>query len=180
MSEKSDLIPSEKIVENRILLIRGQKVLLAPDLATLYGVTTKRLHEQVRRNRNRFPKDFMFQLTEKERDELASNCGQFENMKYSSVLPYAFTEHGALMLANVLNSERAVEVSIFVMRTFIRLREMLGTHKELAHKLEELERHVQDHDGHIQTLFDAIRQLMTPPLTEGRKIGFNRPEIEPE
>ncbi len=95
MSEQNELIPSEQIVENRILLIRGQKVLLAPDLAALYGVNSKRLHEQVRRNRNRFPEDFMFQLTKEERDELASNCGQFKNLKHSSVLPYAFTEHGA-------------------------------------------------------------------------------------
>lgn len=173
MSEQNELIPSEQIVENRNLLIRGQKVLLAQDLAALYGVSPKRLHEQVRRNRNRFPEDFMFQLTHAERNELAANCGQFKNIKHSSVLPYAFTEHGALMLANVLNSERAVEVSIFVMRAFVRLREMLGTHKELARKFEELERHVRDHDGHIQTLFEAIRQLMAPPPSKQRKIGFN-------
>ena len=176
MSERNDLIPSEQIVKNRILLIRGQRVLLTPDLAALYGVTPKRLHEQVRRNRNRFPEDFMFQLTEEERDELAANCGQFKNIKHSSVLPYAFTEHGALMLANVLNSQRAVEVSIFAMRAFVRLREILGTHKDLARKLDELEKHVRDHDGHIQTLFEAIRQLMTPQASNQRKIGFNPSE----
>jgi len=173
MDEQNDLIPSEQIVENRILLIRGQKVLLAPDLAALYGVSSKRLHEQVRRNRSRFPEDFMFQLTESEWNELAANCGRFKNLKHSNMLPYAFTEHGAFMLANVLNSERAVEVSIFVMRAFVRLREMLGTHKELAHKLEELEKHVRDHDGHIRTLFEAIRQMMTPPPSKNRKIGFD-------
>ena len=146
---------------------------MAPDLALLYGVTTKRLHEQVRRNRNRFPEDFMFQLTSKERDEVAAKCGNLKNIKYSRELPLAFSEHGSLMLANVLNSERAVEVSIFVMRAFIRLREILGTHKKLAHKLEELERHVRDHDGHIQNLFNAIRQLMVPPPAKSRKIGFS-------
>lgn len=172
MSDPSELIPSEHIVENRILLIRGQRVLLAPDLAALYGVKPKRLHEQVRRNRNRFPEDFMFQLTDQELGELAAICGRFKNLKHSNSLPYAFTEHGALMLANVLNSQRAVEVSIFVMRAFVRLREMLGTHKDLAHKLDELEKHVRDHDGHIQTLFEAIRQLMTPSPGKNRKIGF--------
>lgn len=173
MAEQNELIPSEQVVENRILLIRGQKVLLAPDLATLYGVSSKRLHEQVRRNRGRFPEDFMFQLTLAERDEVAAKCGHLKNIKYSRELPLAFSEHGALMLANVLNSERAVEVSIFVMRAFIRLREMLTTHKDLARKLDELERHVRDHDGHIQTLFEAIRQLMKPPDSKQRKIGFN-------
>lgn len=172
MFGQNELIPSE-LVENRILLIRGQKVLLAPDLATLYGVSPKRLHEQVRRNRNRFPDDFMFELTPAERDEVAAKCGHLKNIKYSRRLPLAFSEHGALMLANVLNSERAVEVSIFVMRAFIRLREILGTHKELARKLDELEKHVRDHDGHIQILFETIRKLMTPPPSKQRKIGFN-------
>jgi ORF6N domain-containing protein len=172
MPETNELMPSEQIVENKILLIRGQRVLLAPDLAALYGVTPKRLHEQVRRNRKRFPEDFMFQLTIEERDELAAKCGQFRNIKHSRVLPYAFSEHGALMLANVLNSERAVEVSIFVTRAFVRLRKMLGTHKDLARKLDELEKHIQDHDGHIQTLFEAIRELMKPDPVKDRKIGF--------
>jgi len=172
MPEPNELIPSDQIVENRILLIRGQRVLLAPDLAALYGVTPKRLHEQVRRNRNRFPEDFMFQLTVAERDEVAAFCGHLKNIKYSRELPLAFSEHGALMLANVLNSQRAVEVSIFVMRAFVRLREMLGAHKDLARKLDELEKHVRDHDGQIQTLFEAIRQLMTPSPGKNRKIGF--------
>jgi hypothetical protein len=176
MSEPSELILSEQIVENRILLVRGQRVLLAPDLAVLYGVTPKRLHEQVRRNRNRFPEDFMFPLTAKERDEVAAKCGHLKNIKYSRELPLSFSEHGALMLANVLNSERAVEVSIFVMRAFVRLRKMLGTHKDLTRKLDELEKHVCDHDGHIQTLFEAIRQLMTPPSSKQRKIGFDASE----
>src|SRR3989338_9047936 len=173
MPENSDLIPSEIIVDNRILLIRGQRILLAPDLAALYGVSSKRLHEQVRRNRGRFPEYFMFQLTPKERDEVAAKCGHLKNIKYSRELPLAFSEHGALMLANILNSKRAVEVSIFVMRAFIRLREILGTHKKLANKLEELERHVRDHDGHIQNLFNAIRQLLVPPPSKSRKIGFS-------
>lgn len=100
-------------------------------------------------------------------------CDRFKNMKHSIVLPHAFTEHGALMLASVLNSPRAVELSLFVVRAFIRLREMLASHKDLARKLDELEKHVRDHDGHIQTLFEAIRQLMKPPDSKQRKIGFN-------
>jgi hypothetical protein len=114
----------------------------------------------------------MFQISKEEREELVTICDRFKNRKHSNVLPYAFTEHGALMLASVLNSPRAVELSLYVVRAFIRLREMLSSHKDLARKLDELERHVRGHDGHIQTLFEAIRQLMTPGPSKGRKIGF--------
>ncbi len=162
------LIPDERI-ERAIFVIRGQKVMLDADLAELYGVTTKRLNEQVKRNRDRFPDDFMFQLSTEEKVEVVANCDHLKKLKFSPVLPYAFTEHGAVMLAAVLNSPVAVEVSLQVVRTFIRLRELLANHKELAQKLMTLE---AKYDSQFKMVFDAIRQLMVPPVKEKRKIGF--------
>jgi len=164
-------IPVEKI-QQLILLIRGKKVMLDSDLAKLYGVSTKRLNEQVKRNRNRFPKDFMFQLTAKEKGEVVANCDHLSRLKFSPSLPYAFTEHGAIMLASVLNTERAIEVSVFVVRAFIKLREMLAAHKDLAFKLAELERRLETHDESIRSLVSAIRQLMAPKEAPRKKIGF--------
>ncbi len=178
MASHTNLMPIE-IIERKILLVRGKKVMIDADLANLYGVPTKALNQAVKRNQERFPPDFIFQLSDQEKKELVTVCDRFKTLKHSNVLPHAFTEHGALMLANVLNSQRAVEVSLFVVRAFIRLRELLSTHRDLARKLEELERHIQGHDERIQTLFAAIRQLMAPPPSQGRKIGFVRPEIEP-
>jgi hypothetical protein len=172
MSEPNEIILSDTIIGQRILLIRGQRVMLDADLADLYEIPTKALNQAVKRNQDRFPSDFMFQLSKEEKGELVTICDRFKNMKHSNVLPYAFTEHGALMLASVLNSPRAVELSLYIVRVFIRLREMLSSHKNLARKLDELERHVRGHDGHIQTLFEAIRQLMTPDPIKNRKIGF--------
>ncbi|GAG13577.1 unnamed protein product, partial [marine sediment metagenome] len=145
MKEKSVIIPIEQ-VEKTILLIRGQKVILDTDLAKLYGVTTKRLNEQVKRNRDRFPEDFMFQLTHQEKVDVVAKCDHLSRLKFSPALPHAFTEHGAIMAASVLNTPRAVEASIFVVRVFVRLREMITAHKELARKLSELEGHLRDHD----------------------------------
>jgi len=170
MYEKS-LIPVER-VESRILLLRGQKVIVDADLASLYGVSTKALNQAVRRNIIRFPPDFMFQLTEEERDEVVTNCDHLKKLKYSKVLPYAFTEHGAIMAANVLSSDRAIEASVFVVRAFIKLREILATHKELAQKLVELEERLSTHDKAICSLFDAIRETMNPPVPKKRPIGF--------
>ena len=167
----SALVPRERI-EQTILVIRGHRVMLDADLADLYGATTKRLNEQVKRNRNRFPADFMFQLTSKEKAEVVANCDHLAKLKFSPAKPFAFTEHGAVMVASVLNSERAVEVSVYVVRAFVKLREMLGTHRKLAQKLAELERTVESHDRHIRSLFEAIRQLMEPPATRSRRIGF--------
>ena len=144
-------------LEQSILLIRGQRVMLDADLAVLYGVTTRRLNEQVSRNRDRFPEDFMFRLTVGEKAEVVANCDHLRRLKFSAALPYAFTEHGAIMLASVLNSSRAVEASLLVVRTFVKLRETVATHRELARKMEELERRLEGHDGHIRTLVDAIR-----------------------
>jgi hypothetical protein len=172
MTKKNTLVPMGRI-EQKIFFVRGQKVMLDVDLAGLYGVTTKRLNEQVKRNLERFPEDFMFQLTAEEADSLrsqfaTSNAGR-GGRRY---LPFAFTEHGAVMLASVLNSPQAVEVSVYVVRAFVRLREVLATHTELAHKLNELERKVGAHDEAIKSLVTAIRQLMQPPPTKRRRIGF--------
>ena len=164
------VIPS---VEQSILLIRGHRVMLDADLARLYGVSTKRLNEQVKRNWSRFPKDFMFRLTAKERNEVVAICDHLQHLKFSSTLPHAFTEHGAIMLASVLNTPRAVEVSVFVVRAFVKLREKLSAHRKLAQKLTELERKIETHDERIQSLFDAIRQLMAPPKSPRRRIGFH-------
>jgi hypothetical protein len=168
---KGLMIPDERI-EKTILLIRGKKVIIDADLAELYGVTTKRLNEQVRRNRSRFPEDFIFQLTTEEKAEVVANCDHLSKLKFSKTLPYAFTEHGAIMAASILNAPRAIEASIFVVRAFVKLREMLATHKELAQKLLELEQRLEDHDEHIQTIFNAIRQLMTTTESPRKKIGF--------
>lgn len=168
-----DLIPHEQI-EKSILLLRGQKVMLDSDLARLYGVDTRTLNQAVRRNRDRFPSDFMFRLTSEEAQSLRSQIvilkpGRGEHRKY---LPCAFTEQGVAMLSSVLRSKRAARVNIAVMRAFVKLRELVGAHKELAGKLAELERRVASHDGHITSLFDAIRQLMKPQPSKPRRIGF--------
>ena len=157
-------------IERSILLIRGEKVMLDSDLAAIYGVTTKRLNEQVKRNLARFPADFMFQLTEVEKLEVVANCDHLARLKFSPHLPYAFTEHGALMLANVLNSERAAQTSVQVVRVFVRLRQLLSSNVELARKLESLEK---KYDAQFKVVFDAIRQLMSPPVKPKREIGFH-------
>ncbi|MCX5727035.1 MAG: ORF6N domain-containing protein [Candidatus Saganbacteria bacterium] len=153
-------------------MIRGQKVMIDRDLAELYDVETKYLNRQVKRNIDRFPREFMFQLTSREKEELVTNWHRFDSLKYSSTLPYAFTEHGVAMLASVLKSGRAVKISIYIIKTFVKLRQMLSTHKELAQKLAELERKVEAHDGGIKSIFEAIRQLMQPEEKSKKKIGF--------
>ncbi len=164
----TDLIHVEHI-ERRILLIRGQKVMIDADLADLYGVPTKRLKEQVKRNIRRFPSDFMFELSKEEMIELVANCDQFRNLKYSSALPYAFTEHGTVMLANILRSPRAIQTSVQIVRAFIHLREILASNRELAQKLFQLEK---KYDSQFKVVFDAIRQLMAPPVKGKFDIGF--------
>jgi len=163
-------------VESRIFVLREQKVILDTDLAELYGVPVKRLNEQVKRNQERFPADFMFRLSTEENDALRSQNATSKTgrggRRYS---PYAFTEHGAIMAATVLNSERAVEMSVFVVRAFVRLREMLATNQQLAGKIDELEQRLDTHDASIQELIEAIRELMAPEPATGRKIGFHLP-----
>jgi hypothetical protein len=168
-------VPLERI-QQAILLIRGKRVMLDADLARLYGVPTKRLNEQAKRNRDRFPEDFMFQLTAAEKTEVVAKCDHLASLKFSPTHPYAFTEHGAIMLAAVLNTPRAIEVSVFVVRAFVRLREILTTHKALAHKLAELESKMETHDEAIRSLVSAIRQLMAGPEKPPKKIGFQLKE----
>jgi hypothetical protein len=169
-----EIVP-QQIIESKIYLLRGKKVMLDRDLATLYGVETRTLNQAVRRNINRFPEDFMFQLTTEEMENWKSQIVISNKEKMGlRKRPYAFTENGVAMLSSVLSSERAVEVNIQIMRTFTRLREMILTHKELAHKLAQLERKIGKHDDEIKTIFNAIRQLMVPPEPKKRKIGFRR------
>ena len=174
-------IPIESVIQT----VRGEKIILDADLARIYGVTTKRLNEQVKRNPDRFPSDFVFRLTQAEWERLVGRIANSDRPENRSQIatgsqrhrdprfpPYAFTEHGAIMAANVLNSARAVQMSVFVVRAFVRLRQMIATHKEMTSKLAELERKVASHDTHISSLFEAIRRLMTQPEPKKRKIGF--------
>ena len=161
-------VPAERI-EQSILLIRRQKVMLDNDLALLYGVPTKVLNQAVRRNLRRFPPDFMFRLTKKEKLELVTKCDRFQKLKHSSSLPSAFTEQGVAMLSSILNSDRAIEVNIEIMRAFVRLRKMLSSHVDLARKLVDLEK---KYDAQFRVVFEAIRALMAEPEKSKRKIGF--------
>jgi hypothetical protein len=174
MNDQSAVIPADGI-EQRIFLIRGHRVMLDSDLAALYGVETKNLNKAVRRNLSRFPADFMFQLTPEELANLKFQIGTSSSTHGGRRKPVsAFTEQGVAMLSSVLRSERAVRVNIAIMRAFVRLRETLSLHKELAHKLAELERRIENHDESIHSLFEAIRQLMAPPAETPRKeIGFH-------
>jgi hypothetical protein len=163
-------------IDLRILLLRHQKVILDSALAEIYGVSVKRLNEQIKRNHRRFPSDFMFRLTPKENKSLRS---QFATSKIGRggrrFLPYAFTEHGAIMAATVLNSQAAVETSVFVVRAFVRLREMLEANKEFAERIEELEKHLETHDLTIQEIINVVNKLMNPPRSRRSKIGFALP-----
>jgi ORF6N domain len=173
-----EIIPIERVVQS-IRWIRGQKVLLDSDLADLYGVATKSLNQAVKRNRARFPDDFMFQLN---RDETRLLRSQFVTLKRGEHLkyrPYAFTEQGIAMLSSVLKSERAVEVNIAIMRAFVKLRQMLNVNRELAQKFSELERRVGKHDEDITAILEAIRQPMAPPEKSRREIGFHVREKAP-
>lgn len=165
-----------KPVEPKILILRGARVLLDSELAELYGVQVKRLNEQVKRNAERFPHDFMFQLSPGEDKNLRS---QFATSRSSHGgrrhLPYAFTEHGAIMAATVLSTKRAIEMSVFVVRAFVRLRDMLATNKKVAGKLVELEHRLKGHDASIQAIIEAIHELMAPEPRKRRRIGFRVP-----
>ena len=163
-------IQTEVILE-QIFFIRGRKVMLDSGLAKLYTVKTHRLNEAVKRNKKRFPEDFMFQLTPAEKSEVIANCDTLKELKFSAHLPYAFTEQGVAMLSSVLNSDRAIEVNIQIMRTFSKIREMLQTHKELWHKIEAIEK---KYDARFKAVFDALRKLLDPPpASHTKKIGFH-------
>ena len=146
--------------------------MLDTDLANLYGTTSKALNQAVKRSRGRFPEDFIFQLTAAEKQEVVTICDHLARLKFSPTLPYAFMEHGAVMVASILNTKRAVDVSIYVVRAFVKLRGILASHKALAGKLAELEQRVGEHDGALRTLVAAIKQLMLPSQKPKRKIGF--------
>lgn len=164
------LVPAEKI-ETVILWIRGEKVILDRDIAALYEVDVKRLNEAVRRNPDRFPPDFMFQLTAEEVKSLRYQFGTSNTRGGRRYLPYAFTEQGVAMLSGVLRSEQAVKVNVEIMRAFVRLRRILSEHADLARKLDDLE---QRYDEQFKVVFDALRELMAPPDSEGRRIGFEQ------
>jgi hypothetical protein len=170
---KSSVVP----IESRITILRNQKIILDTVLAEIYGVPVKRLNQQINRNRERFPSDFMFQITPREftilRLQFATSRLRHGGRRS---LPYAFTEHGAIMAATVLNSKQAVEMSIFVVRAFVRVREILATNKEFADRLNELEEHLGAHDGTIQEIIGAIKNLMNPPRRRRTKIGFELPK----
>jgi ORF6N domain len=167
------LMPFEDVARS-IYVIRGQKVMLDSDLARIYGVSTERLNQQVKRNQDRFPVDFMFRLTTIETENLtlqiARSSVSHGGRRYR---PYAFTEHGALMLASVLRTSIAVRASVRIVRAFVKLREILAAHVELAHRLDELEKRLAAQDGRVQTLFDALRQLTKDPEPKQRTIGFH-------
>ncbi len=175
-------------VEQRILVIRGQKVMIDADLAELYGVPTKALNQAVKRNAERFPADFMFQLTADEKADVVTNCDHLARLKFSKSLPYAFTEHGAIQASNILASPQAVEMGVYVVRAFVRLRETLASNRELAAKLDALEQKTEllavQHEtlsnntrAQFKQVFEALRQLMAPaPESHKRPIGFIPPE----
>lgn len=169
-----------ELIATKILVIRGQRVMIDADLAALYGVPTKALNQAVKRNPARFPADFMFQLTSDQKQEVVTNCDHLNKLKFSRTLPFAFTEHGAIQAANVLNSAQAVDAGVYVVRAFVRLRELLATNKDLAQQLNELEQRMMyrmdNQDETISGLMNALRQLMEPPPSKKRPIGFIHPE----
>jgi hypothetical protein len=173
MASDKSIIPAGKI-EKHILMIRGEKVIIDADLAEFYSVLTKRLNEQVKRNKNRFPEDFLFQLTADEKSEVVAKCDHLEKLKFSKILPYAFTEHGAIMAASVLKSPQAIEVSIFIVRAFVKLRQAIAEHKELTRKISQIERQLSGHDNQIAAIIQTIKKLIQPtPVPKKRRIGFN-------
>ena len=165
-----EMMPIERI-ESKIFMIRGQKVMFDSDLAELYGVPTSRLNEQVKRNINRFPADFMFQLNKVEVENLMSQSA-ISRWGGRRKLPYVFTEQGVAMLSSVLRSERAIQINIFIMRAFVKIKEALATHKEVSRKLKELEGRVDKHDSQIVAILDAIRKMVEPDPKPRRRIGF--------
>lgn len=169
----TSLAVSVQFIERRIYLIRGHKVMIDVDLAELYGVPTKYLNQQVRRNQKRFPEDFMFQLTKEEAEilrlQIATSRSAHGGRRF---LPYAFTEHGVAMLSSVLNNERAIEVNISIMRAFIRLRQMMESNEELNRKFAAVIRKLSTHDQYFKVVFDELRKLAEQPVPERKQIGF--------
>jgi len=180
--EKTNMIPDE-VIMSKVFIIRDQRVMIDSDIAELYGVTTKRLNEAVKRNFKRFPIDFMFQLTINEKEELVANCDHLKKLKFSPYLPYAFTEHGAVMLASVLNSERAISVNIQIVRIFNKMREMMLLHKDLLIEMQKINNMLKDHDDKIVLIFEYLKQFEETKIQEleqnnRRRIGFKQDERE--
>lgn len=176
MSEsiKSIVIPDE-VIMNKILLVRDLKVMLDSDLAKLYGITTKRLNEQVKRNIKRFPEDFMIQLTDAEKAQVVANCDHLKKLKYSPYLPFAFTEHGVVMLAGVLNSDRAILINIQIVRIFNKMRKMLTLHKDVLIEIERIKNQISDHESRILVVFEYLKQF---EQTKKEELEYkNRPRI---
>jgi hypothetical protein len=169
---KAGIAVPDTVIINKIYQIRGHKVMLDSDLAELYGVETRRLKEQVNRNMKRFPTHFMFELTREEHENIRSQNATLKQGAHSKYLPYAFTEHGVLMLSNVLKSGRATEMSIKIIDVFVKLREMLLTHKDILLKIEQIEKKITGHDEEIQMIFAAIKELIDPPKEPRKRIGF--------
>lgn len=167
----SEIVPMETII-SKILFIRNQKVILDSDLAKLYGVEVKQLKRAVNRNLKRFPSDFMFKFSMEENKSLRYHFGTLKRGQHSKYLPYAFTEQGVAMLASVLNSERAIEVNILIVRSFVKLRELISTNKKVEEKLQEIESRLDGHDEQIFKIMEIINQLLLPPEKPVRKIGF--------
>ena len=171
---KTSSLVTHEAIARKILLLRGKKVMLDRDLAALYAVATGNLNKAVKRNINRFPVDFMFQLSKDEYDSLRFQIGILKRGRHSKYLPFAFTQEGVAMLSSVLNSERAITVNIQIMRAFVRLREMLSTHADLKQKIEQLEKKYEAHDYHFKIVFEAIKQLLEPAKKKPKKkIGFH-------
>ncbi|MFH2143336.1 MAG: ORF6N domain-containing protein [Bacteroidota bacterium] len=178
-NKENDLMLPDEIILSKIFLIRGERVMIDSDLAELYGVPTKRLNEQVKRNRKRFPKHFMFELTKEEKEELVANCDQLKKIKYSSFLPNVFTHYGVLQVANILNSDRAILTGNRIIEVFVKMHEMIMNQKELVMKLEEMENKLSDHDDSIMMIFEYIKQFEEAKQKqfeqENRmRIGFKR------
>lgn len=175
-----EIILSEKEIRKRILIIRNKKVIIDRDLADLYGVKTKVLNQAVKRNFNRFPEDFLFQLSQKEKEQVVTDCDHLKVLKYSSKNPFAFTEYGVAMLSSVLNSPEAIQVNIQIIRTFIKLKEMILSNIELKLLIQKFEQRlnkygndINNNKKHIQILTGLIEQLLEPPEKQKRKIGFD-------
>lgn len=172
-----------ELIASHIFIIRGQRVILDADLARLYGLPTKALNQAVKRNSQRFPADFMFQLTTDEKNQVVTNCDHLKALKFSKSLPFAFTEHGTIQAANVLNSSEAIGMGVMVVRAFVRLRNLVASHKELEQRLDELEQQIDyrlgQQDETIEKIMTALRQLMTTTQTPKRPIGFIHPKTDP-
>jgi hypothetical protein len=177
--KQNELLIPDELEMNKILFIRDKKVMIDRDLAELYGVTTFRLNEQVKRNKKRFPEDFMFRLTKKEKEQLIEQYEHLNSLKFSPALPNAFTEHGAVMLVSILNSDRAIAVNIQIVRIFTKMQAMFMNYKEVLLKIEKLERQSLQNTTDIEIVFQYIKQLIVPPEQANRKrIGFRRQDEE--